>query len=70
MIIKIGGKIIKINMLNEKFYKNLYPLMIDFELLPNSESYNYNCISHTIGINNDISWPNKKVIPIGLLNEN
>ena len=49
MIIKNGGKIIKIIMLGDDYYKRLFPLIIDFELLPNGESYDFNCISHTIG---------------------
>jgi len=57
MTIKNGGKIIKKIMLDSNYYKLSFPLIIDFEILPNSESYEYNCISHTIGINNDISWP-------------
>ena len=50
MIIKNGGKIIKIIMLGDDYYKLLFPLIIDFELLPNGESYDFNCISHTIGV--------------------
>jgi hypothetical protein len=42
---------------NKYFYRKLYPLLTDFELLPNSESYEYNCISYTIGIYDKSSWP-------------
>ena len=42
---------------NKDFYRKLYPLLTDFELLPNSESYEYNCISYTIGIYDKSSWP-------------
>ena len=34
-------------MLGDDYYKRLFPLIIDFELLPNGESYDFNCISHT-----------------------
>ena len=44
-------------MLGDDYYKRLFPLIIDFELLPNGESYDFNCISHTIGIDDDICWP-------------
>lgn len=42
---------------NKEYYRKLFPLLTDYELIPNSESMEYNCISHTLNINNDISWP-------------
>lgn len=42
---------------NKEYYKKLFPLLIDYELLPNSESISYNCISHTVGIKSEIIWP-------------
>lgn len=42
---------------SKEYYKKLFPLLINFELIPNSESMEYNCISHTLNITNDISWP-------------
>ena len=42
---------------NKEYYKKLFPLLTDYELIPNSESEEYNCISHTLNINDDISWP-------------
>jgi hypothetical protein len=53
----IGGRKINTNMENKEYYKKLFPLLTDYELIPNSESEEYNCISHTLNINNDISWP-------------
>lgn len=42
---------------NRSYYKKLFPLLIDYELLDNSESNIYNCISFTIGKKDIISWP-------------
>ena len=42
---------------NKKYYKKLFPLLTEYELIPNSEGVEYNCISHTLSINNDVSWP-------------
>ena len=51
---------------NKEYYKKLFPLLVDYELIPNSESYNYNCISHTIGLKNEIIWtePNDRYWPV------
>lgn len=35
-------------------------MLFQYELIPNSETYDYNCISHTIGLNNIPSWPTNK----------
>ena len=29
---------------NQEYYKKLFPLLTDYELIPNSESEDYNCI--------------------------
>lgn len=42
---------------SKEYYKKLFPLLLNFELIPNSESIEYNCISHTLNIDNDICWP-------------
>jgi hypothetical protein len=42
---------------NKLFYKKLFPLLTNYDLIPNSESDSYNCISHTIHLKEDISWP-------------
>ena len=42
---------------SKEYYKKLFPLLSNYELVPNSESYLYNCISHTININSIPSWP-------------
>jgi hypothetical protein len=42
---------------NKEYYKKIFTLLVDYELIPNSESDNYNFISHSIGINDKISWP-------------
>jgi hypothetical protein len=42
---------------NKEYYKKLFPLLTNYELIPNSESFKYNCISHTLNINKDITWP-------------
>jgi hypothetical protein len=42
---------------SKEYYKKLFPLLTDYELIPNSESMEYNCISHTLNIKSDISWP-------------
>ena len=42
---------------SKEYYKKLFPLLLDYELIPNSESMEYNCISYTLNITNNISWP-------------
>jgi hypothetical protein len=42
---------------DKSYYKKLFPLLIDYELIQNSETDNFNCISHTLGINTTPSWP-------------
>jgi hypothetical protein len=42
---------------NKEYYRRLFPLLTKYELMPNSESEDYNCISYTLNINDDISWP-------------
>ncbi len=42
---------------NKSLYKRLFPLLTDYDVYFNSESYKYNCISHTINIDNRNSWP-------------
>lgn len=44
-------------MITKEYYKNLFPLLNDYELITNSENSNYNCISHTLGYKNKWSWP-------------
>jgi hypothetical protein len=39
---------------NKEYYKKLFPLLTEYELIYNSESEKYNCISHTLNINDDI----------------
>lgn len=48
---KING-----DMQSKEYYKKLFPLLNDYELINNSESDNYNCISHTLGIKDKWSW--------------
>jgi hypothetical protein len=42
---------------SKEYYKKLFPLLTDYELMPNSESEEYNCISHTIGRKDVSSFP-------------
>jgi hypothetical protein len=42
---------------NKEYYRELFPLLTDYELIPNSEDNKYNCISHTIGIKDKYYWP-------------
>jgi hypothetical protein len=42
---------------NKEYYKRLFPLLSDYELIPNSEKDSYNCISHTICLYDKLSWP-------------
>jgi len=42
---------------NKEYYRRLFPLLTEYYLIPNSESEEYNCISHTIGRNDKISFP-------------
>jgi hypothetical protein len=42
---------------NKEYYKKLFPLLTDYELIPNSESEDYNCISYTIGRTDVSSFP-------------
>ena len=42
---------------NKEYYRKLFPLLTDYDLVPNSESEKYNCISHTIGRNDVSSFP-------------
>jgi hypothetical protein len=43
---------------DKEYYKKLFPLLVDYELIHNSESDDYNCISYTIGVKSEIIWPN------------
>ena len=42
---------------NKEYYKKLFPLLTDYELIPNSESKDFNCISYTLGLKNENAWP-------------
>lgn len=42
---------------NKEYYRKLFPLLADYELKPNSESKDFNCISHTIGLKDENAWP-------------
>ena len=44
-------------MQSKDFYRKLYPLLTQFELITDSESYDFNCISHTIGVFDKSYWP-------------
>jgi hypothetical protein len=42
---------------NKEYYRKLFPLLTDYELTPNSESKDFNCISHTLGLKDKNAWP-------------
>jgi len=42
---------------SKSYYKKLFPLLTDYELVLNSESEDYNCISHTIDRKDVSAWP-------------
>ena len=44
---------------DKSYYKKLFPLLNKYDLIHNSESELYNCISHTIGNKESSSWPNE-----------
>lgn len=39
---------------NKEYYRKLFPSLNEYELIPNGESNEYNCISNTLNIDNDI----------------
>lgn len=45
------------NMENEKYYRDIFPNLNEFYLYPNSESNDFNCISHVLGVYDMITWP-------------
>jgi hypothetical protein len=42
---------------SKEYFRKLFPLLTDYELILNSESDDYNCIPHTIGLKEKTSWP-------------
>lgn len=43
--------------MNKEYYKKLFPLLNDYNLIPNSDNSEFNCISYSIGIKDKWSWP-------------
>lgn len=43
--------------MNKEYYKKLFPLLNDYELIHNSDNTQYNCISYSVGIKDKWSWP-------------
>jgi hypothetical protein len=48
---------------NKEYYKRLFPLLTNYELIIDSESFSYNCISHTINIKDKNYWPTNEYWP-------
>ena len=43
--------------MNKEYYRKLFPLLTDYELIQNSENNKYNCVSHTLNIKDKWIWP-------------
>ena len=43
------------------YYTKLYPMLTNFKLYDNSETYFYNCISYSIGRKDVFTWPGRSV---------